>query len=303
VTDRPPTVLRHLGWRVEALGYDLFSLILRRLPVDTASWLGGAAIERLGPLTRRHRIVLRNLELAFPELSQAERGRIALEHWNKIGRTFAEFPLMDRLTPKGGRVEVVGLDRLRDIADRGQPAVLVSGHISNWEVMMAVIAESGVLCRTSYRPANNPYTDSRIVQNRRRYGLDQPSARGVQGVRELLSALRHGESVAMLDDQRDSSGVEAPFFGRSVWTAPGPVRFALTCGAPLIPMSVVRLDGARFRVTIHDPIVLERTGDRPGDIQAGVAQINAFIERTIRARPAEWMWSHRRWPLNCYADL
>ena len=271
--------------------------------MDAASWLGGALLERLGPLTGRHRIVLRNLELAFPELAPALRERIAVEHWNRIGRTFAEFPLMDRLTPRSGRVEVVGLERLTGLAARDEAAVLVSGHISNWEVMMAVIAESGLRCRTSYRPANNPHTDRRIVENRQRYGMDLAAARGAGGAREMLAALRHGVSVAMLDDQRDSSGVEAPFFGRSVWTAPGPVRFALKCGVPLIPMSVVRLSGARFRVTIHEPIPLRRTIDKAGDIQAGIAQVNAFIEGAIRARPAEWMWSHRRWPLACYADL
>jgi KDO2-lipid IV(A) lauroyltransferase len=133
--------------------------------------------------------------------------------------------------------------------------------------------------------------------------MDLAAARGPGGARDLLAALRHGVAVAMLDDQRDSSGVEAPFFGRSVWTAPGPVRFALKCDVPLVPMSVVRLSGARFRVTIHAPIPLRRTSDKTRDIEAGVAQVNAFIERAIRARPAEWMWSHRRWPLECYAGL
>jgi KDO2-lipid IV(A) lauroyltransferase len=303
VNDRPSTLLRRIGWSVEAVGYDLVAFLLRRLPVDAASWLGGAVLGWLGPQTRRNRIVLRNLELAFPDRGPAERDRLARMHWNRIGRTFAEFPLMDRLTPRGGRVEVVGLDRLRRLAARGEAAVLVSGHFSNWEVMMAVIAESGVRCRTSYRPANNPLTDRRIVENRQRYGMDMAAARGVEGARELLAALRHGVCVAMLDDQRDSSGVEAPFFGRSVWTAPGPVRFALKCGAPLIPMSVTRLAGARFRVTIHDPIPLQHSGDKVRDTQAGVAQVNAFIEGVIRASPAEWMWSHRRWPLDYYADL
>jgi KDO2-lipid IV(A) lauroyltransferase len=65
-------------------------------------------------------------------------------------------------------------------------------------------------------------------------------------------------------------------------------------------MSVVRTRGARFLVTIHEPIDLERTGDRARDLEAAVTRINAFIEARIRERPAEWLWSHRRWPLDCY---
>ena len=291
---------RRLAWRLEALGYDLAAVLLRRLPLDGASALGGAVLERLGPLTSRHRIVLRNLQLAFPEMSEPERARLAREHWNHLGRTVVEFPLMDRLTPRSGRVEVVGMERLRQIAASGEAAVLVSGHLSNWEVMMAVIVESGLTCRVSYRPANNPHVDRRITESRRRYGVELFAAKGGDGTRDLLAALNRGEAVAMLNDQRDNSGVEAPFFGRAVRTAPGPARFGLKYGGRLIPLSVARLNGARFRVTIHEPIALQTSGDRARDMQAAVARINAFVEDRVREHPAEWMWAHRRWPLEWY---
>ena len=300
VSDRTATVWRHLAWRLETLGYDLAALVLRALPLDTASGLGGAVLEALGPITRRQRIVLRNLELAFPEMPQSERRAVARRHWNQLGRTFVEFPLMDRLTPSSGRVEVVGMERLKRLAEAGEPAVLISGHLSNWEVMMAVIVESGLKCRVSYRPANNPHVDRRITESRRRYGVELFAAKGGDGTRELLAALNRGEAVAMLNDQRDNAGVEAPFFGRPVCTAPGPSRFALKYGGRLVPMSVARLKGARFRVTIHEPIIVQASGDRAKDMQAAVAAINAFVEARIRERPAEWMWAHRRWPLDCY---
>jgi KDO2-lipid IV(A) lauroyltransferase len=274
--------------------------MLRALPLDAASALGGAVVGLLGPLTSRRRVVRRNLELAFPELSPRERARIARAFWNQAGRTFAEFPLMDRITPASGRVEVVGLERLTAL--RGRPAVLVSGHLSNWETMMAVIVHSGLDCRVSYRPANNPHMDRRIVESRRRYGVRLEAAKGGEGTRGLISALAHGGAVAMLNDQRDSSGVEAPFFGRPVFTAAGPAQLALKYAGELIPMSVVRTRGARFRVTIHEPIVLERSGDRAEDLQRAVAKINAFIEARIRERPAEWLWAHRRWPVALYED-
>ncbi len=254
----------------------------------------------LGPLTGKQRIVLRNLSLAFPDLGPRERERLTRDFWNRIGRTFAEFPLMDRITPASGRVEVVGLDRLLELKSARRPAVLISGHLSNWEAMMAVIVHSGLDCRVSYRPANNPYMDRRIVESRRRYGVRLEAARGGEGTRGLISALSGGAAVAMLNDQRDSSGVEAPFFGRSVWTAAGPARLALKYCGQVVPMSVVRAEGARFVVTIHEPITLEQTTDRAKDLERAVAQINAFIEARIRERPAEWLWAHRRWPVRLY---
>ena len=282
------------------MGYDILSFLLRLAPIDLASALGAAFVRRVGPLTSKHRIVMRNLELAFPELGPDERKQLARSFWDRIGRTFAEFPLMDRITPAAGRVEVVGLERLTALRDAGEAAVLVSGHLSNWEAMMAVIVHSGLNCRVSYRPANNPYMDRRIVESRRRYGVRLESARGGEGTRALLAALNGGAAVAMLNDQRDGSGVEAPFFGRPVWTAAGPARLALRYGGRLVPMSVVRGRGARFVVTIHEPIALQRTQDRARDLENAVAKINAFMEARIRERPAEWLWAHRRWPVRLY---
>ena len=295
-----PTVWRQLGWRLEAAGYDLVSLALRALPVDWASAAGAAVLGWLGPLISKQAIVMRNLELAFPDLGPDERRRIAADFWRGFGRTVAEFPLMDRLTPASGRVEVVGMERLQQFAARKTAAVLVSGHLANWEVMMAVIVQSGLKCRVSYRPANNPYVDRRFNDSRRRYGVELFAAKGGDGTRDMLAALRRGESVALLNDQRDNNGVEAPFFGQPVRTAPGPSRFARKFGGRLVPMSVERLKGARFRVTIHEPIVLDATGDRARDLEAAVAKVNGFVEARIRARPSQWLWAHRRWPLDRY---
>ncbi|MEI9964216.1 MAG: hypothetical protein WDM92_05495 [Caulobacteraceae bacterium] len=68
-------------------------------------------------------------------------------------------------------------------------------------------------------------------------------------------------------------------------------------------MSVARLKGARFRVTIHEPFDLPPTGDRERDLTAAVTAINAFIEAYIRERPTEWLWSHRRWPIGLYEGM
>ncbi|HEY5411747.1 MAG TPA: lipid A biosynthesis acyltransferase, partial [Caulobacteraceae bacterium] len=84
------TIWRQLSWRAQTLAYDLVRILVRALPVDAASALGGWVVAALGPLTAKHRIVLRNLEFAFPEKTAEERAGIAAEFWEKVGRTFAE---------------------------------------------------------------------------------------------------------------------------------------------------------------------------------------------------------------------
>jgi len=299
---RPPFA-QDLAWRLEAAGYDLFTGLFRLLPVDAASALGGAILRLVGPMSGAHRTADRNLRLAFPDMPPDERRRVLKAQWDNVGRLFAEFPLMDRLTPKSGRVEVIGAERLDEIARQGKPVVFVSGHLSNWEIMPAVIANSKVVCQMTYRAANNPYIDRRIIESRRRYGVQLFAPKGGAGSREILDAMERGESVALMNDQKFNNGVAAPFFGHPAHTAPGPTRLALRFGGVLQTMSVQRTRGARFRVVVHPPILLESTGDRPADIEAGVRRINAFMEERVRERPEEWFWVHKRWANEAYDGL
>jgi Kdo2-lipid IVA lauroyltransferase/acyltransferase len=181
--------------------------------------------------------------------------------------------------------------------------VLISGHFSNWEVMAAVIVHLGVDCQITYRAANNPYIDRRIIERRRRYGVQLLAPKGGDGSREILEAMRRGESAALLNDQKFNGGVAAPFFGHVVHTAPGPTRLALRFDTDLIPMSVERTGGARFRVVVHAPLQFDRTGDRQQAIESGVRAVNAFMEQRVRERPEEWFWVHKRWPGEAYASL
>ena len=289
-----------LAWRAEAFAFDLVCALVRALPIAWVSAAGGWLFRKLGPLSGSAKTAGRNIDLAFPDLTPEARAKLLDDQWDNLGRTFFEFPLTDRLTPAGGRVEVVGRERLEAMAKSGKATVLISGHFANWEVMTAAIVDAGVPCRMTYRAANNPYVDRRIIETRARFGVRLFAPKGGLGSRDLLATLEKGESVAFMNDQKFNAGVAAPFFGRTVHTAGAPTRLALRFGAILQPMSVERLPGARFRVTVDDPIVLEKTGDRERDIEAGVRQINAFIEASVRRRPAEWFWVHKRWPQEDY---
>lgn len=296
-----PTFGERLVWRLETFGYDAISALLRLLPVDAASAFGGFITSTFGPLTPADKVIRRNLELAFPEKSLEERERIRKQAWEEFGRFAAEFTMLDRLTATSGRIEIVGGERLKAMHDAGQPALMISGHFSNFEMMAAAIVATGGPVQISYRPANNPYFDTRVVQGRARYGVQSLAPKGSGGAREIIRALAKGESVAMLIDQKFNSGVASPLFGHMAHTSPGPVRLGRRFGGKVIPMGIERQKGARFKVTFYEPIQLPQTDDIEADTDIGVRQLNAFLEERIRARPHEWFWAHRRWPKSMYA--
>ncbi len=293
-------LLQDLAWRLEALGFDLLTGLARAAPIDVVSDFGAWLFKRLGPLTSAHRVARTNIRIAFPNFSDAQVAALLKEQWAHAGRWAVEFPILDRIVADPARVEVVGAERLSEIARCGKPVVFVSGHFSSFEIMPAVIIQAGIRCQITYRAANNPHIDARFRASRWRYGVRLFAPKGGDGARELLEGMARGESVALMNDQKFNDGVAAPLFGVMAHTAPGPSRLAIRFGTVLQPMSVQRKDKARFRVVVHDPIRLEITGDRTADIEAGVRKVNAFIEARVRERPAEWFWVHRRWPNEIY---
>ncbi|WP_369060569.1 lysophospholipid acyltransferase family protein [Caulobacter sp. 73W] len=303
MSETRPSFAQDLAWRLEALAFDVFTGAMRLLPVDWASAFGGALTRTLGPLTGAHKTADRNLRLAFPDKDDAWRADILKKQWDEVGRTFAEFPIMDRIILSPDRVEIKNAERLAQIAEKREPVVFISGHFSNWEVMPAAIVQSGVDCQITYRAANNPYVDARIRKSRFRYGVRLFAPKGGDGAKELLAALKTGQSVALMNDQKFNGGVAAPFFGHLAHTAPGPTRLALRFGTVLQPMTVERTRGARFKAVVHDPIVLEHTDDRTADIETGVRRINDMVEAQIRKRPHEWFWVHKRWSAEAYDSL
>ena len=295
--------LQDFEWRLEAAGFDLIAAIVRAFPVDWGSAFGGALFKALGPLTGVHRTALRNLRIAFPDWDEAQLRRTARAQWENVGRVLIEFFLMDRIISDPKRIEVVGRERLEAILASGRPAVFVSGHFANWEVMAAASRLVGIEGVLAYRGANNPYIDAKMRESRRRYGINLFAPKGAKGGREVMAALSRGISVGILNDQKYYEGLRAPFFGLEVATQHAPVRFAMRFGAHLQPGWVERTKGARFRVVVAEPIELPASGGTAADVEAGVRRINEFIEARARARPHEYWWVHRRFPDAVYAKF
>jgi Kdo2-lipid IVA lauroyltransferase/acyltransferase len=300
MTQSRPQVRQDIAWRLEAFAYDIAEFLAHLFPIDAVSGFGAWLFRTFGPLTPLHRVARTNLSIAFPEADEAQIARLLAAQWDQLGRWATEFPILHRIIADPERVEVVGGERLGAIRDGAGPVVFISGHFSSFEIMPAAIIHAGITCWITGRATNNPHVDARIQEGRRRYGVKLFAPKGARGTRDLLRALGRGESVALMNDQKFNGGVAAPLFGVTAHTAPGPSSFALRFGIPIQPMSVQRIERARFRVIVHEPFRLEDTGDREADIEAGVRRINAFIEERIRGRPEEWFWVHKRWPNEIY---
>src|SRR6185437_299544 len=117
-------------WRFEAWAYDVAEFLARLCPIDVVSDFGAWVAQTVGPLTSAHRVARTNLRIVFPDASEAELARLLRAQWEEFGRTFGEFPILDRIIADPSRVEVEGAERLRAIAAGDGPVVFISGHFS-----------------------------------------------------------------------------------------------------------------------------------------------------------------------------
>jgi KDO2-lipid IV(A) lauroyltransferase len=288
---------RRLRWALEGAalwtGYGLLAV----LGLDLASACGGALGRVVGPRLGVSRTARGNLARAFPDKVPAEIEAVVVGMWENLGRTVGELAHLDRIRTRGrdARIELRGEENIELLKRDGRPGIAYAAHLGNWELGALVSALHGLPVTLLYRRANNPLAEWLIRRCRRPVG-GELVAKGPAASRRITEVLSRGGHLGMLADQKTNNGVPAPFFGRDAMTTPVLALCALKYDCPLVPVQVERLNGARFRVTVHPPLRIVATGRRKDDVLTITAAINASIEGWIRLHPEQWIWLHRRWP-------
>ncbi len=276
--------------------------ILSFLPRPVARRLAASGSRAVfGSLPRLHRIGLRNLELAFPDLSLEERQKILTQSLDNFGRIAADFAPFAGIT-KDELSRLVHFDfppeaeaRYREAKAAGRGVIFVTPHLGNWEVL--ALAASALLEPITYlaRPLDNPLLDRYTSRLRRRFG-NRPIDKRASMI-EGLSILDGGGNIGILADvntlQRD--GVFVPFFGHLACTTRAVAMFALRTNALIVPICAV-WEGQRYRVIVGQLSEAVRSaGYAKKNIIDTTALYTAEVEKFIRAYPGQWIWVHRRW--------
>lgn len=287
---------KRLLYPIEAAGALLVYGLMRLLPIDAASALGAVVLARVGPMLRLHRVARTNLERAFPEKTPGEIDGILDGMWRNLGRTAGEFAhIRTLLREMDSRVEIVGAEHALAAMADGGPAIYVSGHIANWELMPLAAAHVGLVIDAVYRAPDNPLIAS-LYDKRKPHPDATMFPKGTAGARGVMAALKKGRPLGLLIDQKMNDGIAARFFGRKAMTAPAFAQLARRFDCPIVAVRIERLEGARFRVTAHEGMKVARDGKADDDIAATVQSFNDLLEGWIRERPEQWLWVHRRWP-------
>ena len=217
------------------------------------------------------------------------------------GRMVAEVPRLWLREPGRALADPVRWDdeaRLQSWLGHPGGLVLMTPHMGCFEVAAQWYAET-VGARQPitvlYRPSNHPWLRELEETARARPHLHTAPA-SLAGVRQMLRALRRGETVGLLPDQvpPDGMGEWAPFFGAPAYTMTLAARLVRQTGARLGVLWAERLPhGGGYVVHVLEPPV--PLPEPPTGDATDAAAINASMEAVIRQHPGQYLWGYHRY--------
>ena len=226
----------------------------------------------------------------------------------EAGRMVAELPrlwLRPAAEPLQPAVRWQHAELIDAALDAGRGLMILTPHLGAFEVIGQAYAErfgARQPMTALYRPARKAWLRELETTARNRPGLLTAPA-SLSGVRQMIRALRQGQTVGLLPDQvpPDGMGVWAPFFGRPAYTMTLASRLALQTGAAVLLTIGERLPrGAGWRVRVFElpeplPAAQAFHGDDAAHQTECAAVMNRAMEFLIRQCPAQYLWGYHRY--------
>jgi Kdo2-lipid IVA lauroyltransferase/acyltransferase len=244
---------------------------------------------------RRH-VVEANLRASFPEWDDATRERVIRDYYRGFADMLVELIHSPRLKPAEleRRVKLMNPQLVRDEVAKGKPVLLLAGHQCNWEWLLLGLSALGMPLDAAYKPLVDSWAESEMLKLRGRLG-----ARLVPGdelLGDIIKQRGRPRAIAMLADQEPVTSERKQwlkFLNRDTAFFLGPEEIARTARYAAFFVKLRRVARGRYEVEFS-PFAAAGEQLPAGEFTARYARM---VEEQIRAAPADWPWSHKRWKL------
>ncbi len=245
----------------------------------------------------RRRVVRRNLQLVYPDMSPEERRKIERRFYKHFGDCVVETIKLLHISDEEihRRVEICDAHLVEQVADAGRPVILYLGHYGNWEWVPQITQAYArpTVSGQIFRPLSSRVMDLLMLSIRSRFpSKNIPQYRAI---RDLLKMRREHKTflVGFIADQRPNSAVMkywCTFLGQESAYNHGGEEIGNRVDAQYLYLDVEKLRRGHYRLTFKEIIPLDDGGEYP--------YTRAFLkmlEQTIHRAPQYWLWSHNRW--------
>lgn len=280
--------MKQIRYLLEGLALYILYGFFWILPLTAASATGGWLMRKIGTRLAASRKALANIKKIYPDKSPEEYQEILAGMWDNLGRVFAEYPHLKKIS---SRLQVEGEDILKQIAKDHDTAVFFTTHAANWEITPVLMGKCGLDVAGVYRKPNNPWAERLLSFARKRGSKPYMIPKGKSGTRDIVRMMKSGRFIGMLVDQKYNEGLLVDFLGHPAKTSPAYIQLCQKFDCPLIPVQIIREQGSYFRAVISKPV------DTKEKSEEEVLNItHAIMKGWIDEAPAQWLWLHRRWP-------
>ncbi len=270
----------------EYIAYVIARNILKLFSFNVTSSIGGFLLKDLGKHSKYRNIISSNVSLL-----NLDTPRITEENLEQTGRVFFEFFNLSKFNWKN--ITVKNQDYFNLIQRYNGSKIFISAHIGNWEITRNYLLNEGFVLHSIYRHANNRMIDNYIQKNRQRKNA-YFYKKGSESAKNMIKVLKNGGDLALLVDQRDSSGPLINFFNNKAYASEGFANLALKYQTMICPVYSIRNKDGSFQLIFEKPLEFKEYQDLTSKDLVQKVYIEYF-ENWINKNPEQWLWSHERW--------
>jgi KDO2-lipid IV(A) lauroyltransferase len=292
---------KHSKIKTKAELYAVRSLLgaIGTLPLETSMRFGksvGRFLAKRFPKLRK--TARRNLEIAFPEMTEPEREKIIHGTFESLGRHLGFVSHFRKFKHEDIRdlIEVVGREHFDEAHATGRGILFFTGHFGSWEVFNLLPPAFGFGMNILVRRIDNPLVENFVDEMRTRFGsvtLDK-----TRSARKMFRVLENGELLGILADlnAQEREGVFVDFFGVPASTTTSIAKLALATNAIVLPAFAVWEESKqKYVVYLEPPVEYQKTENAEQDIKDLTQDITKIVEKYVRQYPEQWLWIHKRW--------
>lgn len=243
----------------------------------------------------RKKVVLHNLNIAFPNKSQKEKNRICKDFFHLFIDTFIETIKLISISEKQFKKRIeFNAEPLQKAIASGKSIQLHSGHFLNYEFMNLGIALYKQDCTWLgiYHKLSNPAFNKIILDMRSKFGTTLISTQEFKNRFHIYSQQQY--LIGLAADQNPSNPLNAywtTFFNQKTAFVKGPEKGAKLKDTAILMIYIQPTKRGYYKLEI------EALTDTPKETPDGFItnSLASFIEKKVAHYPANYLWSHKRW--------